>query len=115
MKRDIFRCRDRWDRDIVLTEDCWRLHILVRHPEFAGNEGCLQATLVAPVVVNQDAVRPNREAFYARSPLPRPFSRVYVKVVVEFHHVGPGLPPQGEVITSHFVDQPNPKEQRLWP
>jgi len=66
----LFRCTDPWGREIVLSLDRWRDHVLGGHPELAGHEALLEAVPTRPSFVNRDAVRQDREVFYAPSPLP---------------------------------------------
>lgn len=49
-----------------------------------------------------------REVFYRASPLPDPYTDLLVRVVVKFH-------PAGEVVTAHFIREPNREEARRWP
>lgn len=107
--RDLFRLVDHWGRTVVLTETQWIDHVLPRHPELLGHDALVEAVLRDPHFVNLDATRGNRETFYAPSPLPPPYSRVYVKVVVEFSRVS-----LGEVKTAFFTNHARPGEQRRW-
>ena len=112
---ELFRCTDPWGREIVLSLERWRDHVLGGHPELAGHEALLEAALTRPSYVNRDAVREDREAFYAPSPLPPPYGRSLVKVVVEFGDAGSDRPTVGRVITAYFANKPRPRERRIWP
>lgn len=107
--RELFRLVDRCGRTVVLTEAQWIDHVLPRHPELLGHETMLEAVLRDPLFVNHDATRGSRETFYAPSPLPPPYGRAYVKVVVEFSTAS-----SGQVKTAFFANHPRPGEQRKW-
>ena len=105
---ETFRCTDRWGRLIVLREDRWETHIILRHPEFRGGQTIVETILTDPAFVNYDRSRRDREVFYRPSPLPEPFGGLYVRVVVEFRAAG-------EVVTAHLIVEPHRKETRKWP
>ncbi len=112
----IVRAIDRWGRAIVLTEACWRFHILSRRPYFNGYENaCIKDTIEEPDHVVHDVDYENRENYYRRSPLPPPYDRVFLKVVVEFAGDDEGGIASGEVVTIYLTDRLKPGEHQKWP
>ena len=105
---DVFRVTDRWGRVIVLTQDQWSSHIVARRAYFSGRASIVADTLTAPAFVNHDKTYPDREAFYRPSPLPYPYGRSLIRVIVHFGAIG-------EVITAHLIEKPHRKEVRKWP
>lgn len=105
---ELFRCQDRWGRTVALAEARWRGHILPNHPELAGGEELIERTLTNPTKVTYDRNVSGREVFYRPSGLGPPYSRVLMRVIVEFAV-------DGTVITAHFLPRPHPQERPKWP
>ena len=106
---EVFRVTDRWGRVIVLTQDRWTSHIVAGHIEFRGQSPSILAdTLTAPTLVTHDRKYPDHELFYRPSPLPPPWSRLLIRVVVRF-----GV--NGEVVTAHVIPKAHREEVRRWP
>jgi len=105
---EIVRVTDRWGRVIVLTEDRWRTHILAGHPDFGNDPALVADVLTGPDIVTHDRTYPDREVFYAASPLPSPMAHLLLRVVVRFGEVN-------RVITAHLIEKPHRKEQQKWP
>ena len=112
---DVFRCADRWQRDIALTEQCWRLHVLNRRTYFRGHEAAVREALTDPLFVRHDAAFANRECFYRASSLPAPYERFFIKVVVEFRFDPVVAHETGEVVTVYVTDREKPGEEQKWP
>jgi hypothetical protein len=113
---EILRATDRWGRAIVLKEANWRFHILARRPYFNGYENaCIGDTIEKPDQVVYDVDYENRENFYRQSPLPPPYDRVFVKVIVEFTEEDDGGTASGEVVTMYLTDRMKPGERQKWP
>jgi hypothetical protein len=101
---DIWRTRDRFGREVVLTEAGME-HILERRPRMAGRERDIRAVLEDPKQVNRDAQHPDRECFYGgRGDGP------YLKVVVAYRADDFGL-----VITAYPAQYVKRGEPQLWP
>lgn len=111
----VLRCKDRWRRDVELTDSCWVDHVLRRRPYFLGCEGaCVGDTLQHPTFVNHDVDFADRECFYRPSPLPPPHQGFLVKVVVAYRFIN-GADQEGTVVTVHLTANPKPGENRKWP
>lgn len=106
---ELLRCQDRWGRWIVLDTDQWNDHVLVGHPELAGFEDRLRATLTAPDYVTEDRDHSTREHFYRSKILPDPWYRTFLNVCVDFQE---GI---GFVVTAFPSRRIHPKERQQWP
>lgn len=75
---NLILCRDPRDRDVVLSEETWFGHVLVRHPELAGLAASVSSTLAAPTLITADALFPSRENYHRLAALPLPRSHLYL-------------------------------------
>ena len=96
----VFRVTDRWGRDTLLTQDQWSSHIVARRASFSGRASIVADTLTAPAFVNFDKTYPDREVVYRPSPLPHPYGRSLIRVIVRFDAIG-------EVVTAHLIEKPH--------
>lgn len=100
----IWRMRDQFGREVVLTEAAW-LHILRRRPGMAGYESRIQAAVATPEVATWDAEHDDRENYYRRAP-----DRLCLKVCVMYDPDG-----NGTVITAYQTHRVKRGERRRWP
>ncbi len=84
-----------------LTEDCYRFHILVEHPDLS-DVGEIARTIKSPHYIARDVIDMDRLVYY-RTYRRRP-QRWMIKVVVE----------RGEVITAYRVKRLKQGEAILW-
>ncbi len=105
---ETMRCRDRWGREIVLTDDVWYGKILRKRAHFATALSALQRTLTDPEQVNQDRTFGEREVFYRQELLPPPDGWSILKVVVAF------VEGEGRVVTAFATFNVHPEERCLW-
>lgn len=107
----VLRCRDRWDREIVLTDRTWHRHVLSNHRELLDHLTGVERTIRRPQRVNHDKDHDDREVFYRRGVLPAPYDRDYLKVAVEFdRETG-----QGRVVTAFASETIKAGEPKRWP
>jgi hypothetical protein len=59
----LFIVRDPRGHEVRLTENCYRLHILLEHPELV-DVNHIADTITSPDVIAQDAVDPQRLVYY---------------------------------------------------
>ena len=79
--------KDRWVREIILTEECWSVHIVHDHPVLRGSDALVADAVTTPHRVMHDAEHEDRQVFYrlGRAPnVPRRLLHRYLKVCVEF-------------------------------
>ena len=107
---DIWRTRDRAGREVTLTTAAWA-HILAQHAEMAGRQADVRAAVEAPGLVVRDPQYSRRKRCYRRTPS----GRRWLKVVINYAPVPPQGTWAGEIVTAHFVREPDPKEEQLWP
>jgi hypothetical protein len=101
MPDNLFVTKDPLRRTIRLTEQCYRLHIVIEHPDLF-DVGEIERTVRSPEVITEDAQNSSRLVYYRtyqRSP-----QRWMVKVVVE----------QGEIVTAYRVKRVKQGEVILW-
>lgn len=90
---------------VRLTEERWE-HIIRRHPEMAGQDARVLATLAEPETIQQGdfgellAIR-----FYGQTPLTSKF------LVVVYREVGPK---DGFILTAYFTSHTSTKRKVLW-
>jgi hypothetical protein len=96
----LFVVRDPRGHEVRLTENCYRLHIFLEHPEL-GDVSHIADTITSPDLITQDAVDPLRLVYY-RTYQAQP--QRWMKVVVE----------QGEVITAYRVRRLKQGETIQW-
>ena len=96
----LFVVRDPRGHAVRLTENCYRLHILLEHPELI-DVNHIANTITSPDLITQDAVDPQRLVYY-RTYQAQP--QRWIKVVVE----------QGEVVTAYRVRRLKQGETMLW-
>lgn len=106
---ETLRCQDRWEREIILTDERWHGKILFDHPVLADCLDHVKQTLTAPDVVNYDQTRLDVENFYRRLRLPDPIGWAYLKVCVRFN-VSPG-----HVLTAYPMLRIKQTEMQKWP
>jgi hypothetical protein len=97
----LFTTRDPQGRTVQLTEDCYRLHILVEHPDLSNVNEIAQAIRL-PDYIARDAFDDNRLIYYRtyqRNP-----QHWLIKVVVEGE----------EVVTAYRVKRLKQGEMILW-
>lgn len=111
---EILRCTDQWGRTITLAQARWQGHILVNHPEMAGQEAIVQQTLTDPICVNHDKDFPDRENFYRPFVFRPPRTLAYMKVCVEFRNRAFGQGARGEVVTAYPTTSIKQGEARKW-
>ena len=114
----VWLCRDRWGREIVLTEESWYGHIIFEHPVMHGNDALVADAITAPHRVMYDAEHDDREAFYRLGRVPNAPRRLlhrYLKVCVEFLPAGAGGAVLGRVVTAYPSNQFKPGERQKWP
>ena len=102
---DIWRTRDRFGREVVLTDRGWA-HILAGHPELLGREGDFRGVVETSDFVNFDADHANRENHYRWSV----GDGLHLKVCVEYAAIGPGA-----VVTAPLLHRIKRRERRRWP
>ena len=96
----LFGVRDPRGHEVRLTENCYRLHILLEHPELVDINH-IADTLTSPDLITQDAVDSQRLVYY-RTYQAQP--QRWMKVVVE----------QGEVVTASRVRRLKQGETIQW-
>jgi len=96
----LFAVRDPRGHAVRLTENCYRLHILLEHPELV-DVNHLADTITSPDVITQDVVDPQRLVYY-RTYQVQP--QRWMKVVVE----------HGEVVTAYRVRRLKQGETIQW-
>lgn len=106
---ETLRCRDRWEREIVLLDGRWYGKILLDHPGLTNALRAVANTLTDPEFVNYDKGRDGVENYYRTVVLPSPFGRRLLKVCVLFDAEF------GSVLTAYPVLNTNPGEPRKWP
>jgi hypothetical protein len=63
----LFEVDDPRGRKVGCTEDAWRVHVLGRHPEMAGQENEVVLTIRQPMFgIYQDADQMDRNVYYRR-------------------------------------------------
>ena len=107
--RETLRCQDRWERDLVLTDERWYGKILLDHPELTDALRAVRSTLTDPEFVNYDKSRDGVENYYRSVIVPPPFGRRLLKICVLFDGA------DGLVLTAYPVYNVNPGEPRKWP
>jgi hypothetical protein len=96
----LFAVRDPHGHEVRLTENSYRLHILLEHPELVDINH-IADTITSPDLITQDAVDPQRLVYY-RTYQAQP--QRWMKVVVE----------QGEVVTAYRVRRLKQGETIQW-
>ena len=96
----LFAVRDPRGDAVRLSEKCYRLHILLEHPELV-DVNHIADTITSPDLITQDAVDPQRLVYY-RTYQAQP--QRWMKVVVE----------QGEVVTAYRVRRLKQGETIQW-
>lgn len=104
----VIDCRDPLGRRIKMTREQWESHVLVRHPQMAGQESFVQQRLEAPDSIHEDKRLYRRECYY-RLGIPGATNR-YLKVVVQFD-----VNDEGTVITAYTTRSTSPGERHRWP
>lgn len=117
--RIIFRCRDRWGREIILTARRWHGKILAKHGELRGHEATVRKTLTDPLIVNLDvnynaATRQVENYYRVFQEGPPPYNRTLVKVCVRFRRNWRGRRLIGQVITAYSVTTVKAGEMEKW-
>ncbi len=92
--------RDPLGQEVRLTENCYKFHIRLEHPELSDVNQIAEA-LESPALIAQDAVDPQRLVYY-RIYQARP--QRWIKVVVEY----------GEVVTAYRVRRLKKGEMIQW-
>ncbi|HEV2107235.1 MAG TPA: hypothetical protein VGR16_03145 [Thermomicrobiales bacterium] len=110
----ILRLRDRWGREIVLTEEIWFDHVLPGHRELAAHLSAVERTIVDADQVNRDAGASNRENFYLMGALPDPYQHLYLKVCVQFQRSAADAI-IGRVVTAFPARKIKASEVKRWP
>ena len=96
----LFTVRDPRGHAVRLTENCYRLHIFLEHPELV-DVNHIADTITSPDLITQDAVDPQRLVYY-RTYQAQP--QRWMKVVVE----------HGEVVTAYRVRRLKQGETIQW-
>jgi hypothetical protein len=96
----LFTVRDPLGQEVRLTESCYKLHILLEHPELLDIND-IANTITSPDLITHDAVDLQRLVYY-RTYQVQP--RRWMKVVVE----------HGEVVTAYRVRRLKQGEIRRW-
>jgi len=96
----LFTVKDPLGQEVRLTENCYKFHILLEHPELSDVNQIAEA-IELPDFIAQDAVNPQRLVYY-RTYQAQP--RRWIKVVVE----------QGEVVTAYIVRRLKKGETIRW-
>lgn len=112
----IFSCKDRWGREIVLTESRWHIHVIdERKRDFlVGQEAVVRSVIENPLFVMFDRMNADREQFYGAGLLPPPYHQVFIKVCVEFDPPRTGVSQSGFVVTVFLTDEVHPRERQKW-
>lgn len=120
--RTVFRCRDQWGREVILSRGCWHGHILgtSQHLELQGFHESVKATITNPEAVNYDvdydAATRQVENYYRRfKEGPPSFRGAWVKVCVEFKQRGFTRAIVGHVVTAYATNVLKAGEKRKWP
>lgn len=109
---EVFRCQDRWGRDIILIDERWYGKIRNLHSEIT--EQAILLTLTDPDLVNWDKALDGVEVFYRDVLLPAPDGVSLVKVCVHFQVDVYETVEVGLVTTAYTVFNVNPEERRKW-
>jgi hypothetical protein len=96
----LFVVRDPRGHEVQLTENCYRFHILLEHPELVDINH-IADTITSPDLIAQDVVNPERTVYY-RTYQTQP--QRWMKVVAE----------QGEVVTAYRVRRLKQGETIQW-
>ncbi len=96
----LFAVRDPRGHEVRLTENCYRLHILLEHPELVDINH-IADTITSPDLITQDVVNPERTVYY-RTYQTQP--QRWMKVVVEHR----------EVVTAYRVRRLKQGETMQW-
>ena len=96
----LFIVKDPLGQEVRLTENCYKFHILLEHPELSDVNQIAEA-IESPDFIAQDAVNPQRLVYY-RTYQAQP--QRWIKVVVE----------QGEVVTAYRVRRLKKGETIRW-
>jgi hypothetical protein len=100
MTEYVFTVRDPLGQEVRLTESCYKLHILLEHPELI-DVNQLADTIASPDFIPQDAVDPQRLVYYQTYQVQ---PQRWMKVVVE----------HGEVVTAYRVRRLKQGETMQW-
>jgi hypothetical protein len=96
----LFAVRDPRGHAVRLAENCYRLHILLEHPELVDINH-IADTIASPDLITQDVVNPECTVYY-RTYQTQP--QRWMKVVVE----------RGEVVTAYRVRRLKQGETIQW-
>jgi hypothetical protein len=96
----LFTVRDPLGQEVRLTESCYKLHILLEHPELLDMND-IANSITSPDLITRDAVDLQRLVYY-RTYQAQP--QRWMKVVVE----------HGEVVTAYRVRRLKQGEIRRW-
>lgn len=96
----LFTVKDPLGREVRLTENCYKLHILLEHPELSDVNQIAEA-IESPTFITQDVVASQRLVYY-RTYQTQP--QRWLKVVVE----------QEEVVTAYRVRRLKKGETIQW-
>ncbi len=106
--------RNQWGQLIVLDEDRWTNHILVNHPELAGQQDAVGLAVVNPSAVTRDQRHANGLNYYSFGVLTPPLNRVYLKVCVRIEPVAYSTSANGLVITAYPISAIKKTEVPIW-
>ncbi len=112
---NLWRCQDRWGREIVLTDARWHAHIVHEHRAMAPHRDLVRQTVESPEEVKHDRTKASREVFYRRWRLSRHGRLVWLKVVVRFTTDPRTLAERGTVVTAYPTNRQKPGERHKWP
>ena len=108
----VWRTRDRFGRELVLTDVGWG-HIVAKRKGEPPAPDEIREAVESPDFVTVDATYPRRENSY-RSRRPGRGGR-FLKVVVRFQPVPPDGTWAEEVITAYPAQRIKPGEDQRWP
>lgn len=109
----VFRCVDRFGREVVLHDHQWRYHVQ-QHPELVGQEAAVEGAITGAKRIRIDVTHPNRRCYYRPGALPAPHNRDYLKVVVRFGPPDARGVVRGEVVTAYATPTLKRGEAREW-
>ncbi len=112
---ELWRRRDQWGRDVVLTSERWNGHIVAEHPILRGQEAAVAEAVASPDRVMYDAEVIDGECFYQAGVLPRARRARYLKVAVHFRRDPSTGAMVGTVSTAFPTDRIKSRGRPRWP
>lgn len=112
----LFRATDPRDgTKVACDKSNWERHIAFEHPEMTGQMETVRRTIEEPMSIYQVPAHLKRQAFYRPSELPFPFSRGFIRVIVEYNIGRLSGRKRADVCTAFHVWAPKHGEVMIWP